>query len=48
MHKLGTASLNSKIVLSEGNFGLARVSILCHKIAGIAGKHHVIYLTFSA
>lgn len=47
MNQFRTASLNREIVLSKSNFRLAGIAVLCYKIAGIACKHDVIYLTLS-
>ncbi len=47
MDKLSAPGLYCKIVLSESDFRLARVAILRHKIASVAGEHNVIYLTLS-
>lgn len=47
MNDFSPARLYGEIILSKGYFRLARVAVLRDKIAGIASKHHVIYLTFS-
>ena len=47
MNKLCTACLDCEVILCESNLRLSRVAILRHKVAGIAGQHYVIYLTFS-
>lgn len=48
MNDFSPARLYGEIILSKGYFRLAGVAVLRDKIAGIASKHHVIYLTFSA
>lgn len=48
MYDFSPACLYGEIILSKGYFRLAGVAVLRYKIAGIAGKHHVICLTLSA
>ena len=48
MDDFGPSCLDCEVILRKSNFRLAGIAVLRDKIAGIASKHHVIYLTLTA
>ena len=48
LNEFGFSCLYSEIGLSKGNLFLPRITILCHQVAGVTRKEHVINYFFSA
>ena len=48
LNEFGFSCLYGEIGLSKGNLFLPRITILCHQVAGVTRKEHVIHFAFSA